>query len=133
MRRQLKLQEQVHTDHIQEALAIKAQEADRKLKCALSEQSESDSLKYKTHLAAIVGRLRGLEAALKGECFLIAPLLLGHPRENVLTRASSRLSHFISPINRSWNGNITILIPDIFIILKNFIMFETIVSAMNDR
>lgn len=70
IRRQLKLQEQVHTDHLQEALAIKEQEADRKLKRVLSEQSETDSLKYKSQLAAIVGRLRGLEAALKGEFFL---------------------------------------------------------------
>lgn len=67
IRRQLKLQGQVHTDHIQDALAIKEQEADRKLKRALSEQTEKDSLKYKSQLAAIVGRLRGLEAALKGE------------------------------------------------------------------
>ncbi|XP_050594210.1 MICOS complex subunit Mic60 isoform X5 [Bombus affinis] len=65
IRRQLKLQGQVHTDHIQDALAIKEQEADRKLKRALSEQTEKDSLKYKSQLAAIVGRLRGLEAALK--------------------------------------------------------------------
>ncbi|XP_068978437.1 MICOS complex subunit Mic60 isoform X6 [Bombus flavifrons] len=65
IRRQLKLQEQVHTDHIQDVLAIKDQEADRNLKRALSERTEKDLLKYKSQLAVIVGRLRGLEAALK--------------------------------------------------------------------
>ncbi|XP_076678510.1 inner membrane mitochondrial protein mitofilin isoform X5 [Andrena cerasifolii] len=65
LRRQLKLQEQVHTDHLREALSVKEKEAERILNRILSEQSEADSIKYKSQLAAIVGRLRGLEAALK--------------------------------------------------------------------
>ncbi|XP_031825806.1 inner membrane mitochondrial protein mitofilin isoform X3 [Nomia melanderi] len=65
MRRQLKLQEQVHTDHLREALTVKEREAERNLNRALNEQSEADSLKYKSQLASIVGRLRGLETALK--------------------------------------------------------------------
>ncbi|XP_078032940.1 inner membrane mitochondrial protein mitofilin isoform X2 [Augochlora pura] len=65
MRRQLKLQEQVHTDHLRETLAVKEQEAERNLNRALNEQFEADGLKYKSQLASIVGRLRGLEAALK--------------------------------------------------------------------
>ncbi|CAL7937897.1 unnamed protein product [Xylocopa violacea] len=65
MRRQLKLQQQVHTDYLEEVIALKEQEAQRLLKRALSEESENQSLKYKSQLAAVVGRLRGLEAALK--------------------------------------------------------------------
>ncbi|XP_034179640.1 inner membrane mitochondrial protein mitofilin isoform X7 [Osmia lignaria lignaria] len=65
MRRQLKLQEQVHTDHLQEVLSLKEQEAERTLKQTLSEQSEADALKHKEQLAAVVGRLQGLETALK--------------------------------------------------------------------
>ncbi|XP_033322346.1 inner membrane mitochondrial protein mitofilin isoform X2 [Megalopta genalis] len=65
MRRQLKLQEQVHTDHLQESLSVKEEEAERILNRLLNEQSEADGLKYKSQLASIVGRLRGLEAALK--------------------------------------------------------------------
>ncbi|XP_076166736.1 inner membrane mitochondrial protein mitofilin isoform X6 [Ptiloglossa arizonensis] len=65
MRRQLKLQQQIHTDHLQEALTVKEQEAERNLKRMLNDQAEADSLKYKAQLATIVGRLRGLEAALK--------------------------------------------------------------------
>ncbi|XP_076301014.1 MICOS complex subunit Mic60-like isoform X2 [Lasioglossum baleicum] len=65
MRRQLRLQEQVHTDHLREALQAKEQEAGRNLNRALNEQSEADGLKYKSQLASIVGRLRGLESALK--------------------------------------------------------------------
>ncbi|XP_076650501.1 inner membrane mitochondrial protein mitofilin isoform X4 [Halictus rubicundus] len=65
MRRQLRLQEQVHTDHLREALQAKEQEAGRNLNRALNEQSEADGLKYKSQLASVVGRLRGLESALK--------------------------------------------------------------------
>ncbi|XP_066586355.1 MICOS complex subunit Mic60 isoform X2 [Prorops nasuta] len=65
MRRQLKLQSQVHSDHLREALTVKEQEMERFLSRALSEQSETDTMKYKTQLGAIVGRLRGLDAALK--------------------------------------------------------------------
>ncbi|XP_076395394.1 inner membrane mitochondrial protein mitofilin isoform X7 [Megachile rotundata] len=64
MRRQLKLQEQVHTDHVQEILTLKEQEAERQLKQALSEQSEQDAMLHKAQLAAVVGRLQGLETAL---------------------------------------------------------------------
>ncbi|XP_076241891.1 inner membrane mitochondrial protein mitofilin isoform X2 [Calliopsis andreniformis] len=65
LRRQLKLQQQVHTDYLQEALSAKEKETQRMVNRALSEQSEAVSLKYKAQLAAIVGRLRGLETALK--------------------------------------------------------------------
>lgn len=75
MRRQLKLQQQIHTDHLQEALTVKEQEAERNLKRMLNDQAEADSLKYKAQLATIVGRLRGLEAALKSEyIFFASPL-----------------------------------------------------------
>lgn len=67
MRRQLKLQSEIHADHLREALSVKEQEAQRKLQLALSEQTEADSIKHKTQLAAVVGRLRALTTALKGE------------------------------------------------------------------
>jgi len=68
MRRQLKLQSEIHTDHLREALSVKEQETQRTVERALSEQADADSIKHKTQLAAVVGRLRALTAALKGKC-----------------------------------------------------------------
>lgn len=65
LRRQLKLHSQIHADHLKEALLVKEKEMTRAMERALSEQSEEESMKYKAQQAPIVGRLRGLEAALK--------------------------------------------------------------------
>uniref|UniRef100_A0A0C9REU9 MICOS complex subunit MIC60 n=1 Tax=Fopius arisanus TaxID=64838 RepID=A0A0C9REU9_9HYME len=65
IRRQLKLQAQVNADHLKEMLEIKEKEAQRLINRAASEQAEAESIKYKTQLAVIVGRLRGLDEALK--------------------------------------------------------------------
>lgn len=67
MRRQLKLQAQVNTDHLRDALDAKERETQRAIDRALSEQVEADTNKYKAQLATVVGRLRGLDAALAGE------------------------------------------------------------------
>jgi len=66
MRRQLKLQSEIHTDHLREALSVKEQEAQRMLQRALNEQADADSIRYKTQLAEVVGRSRAVTAALKG-------------------------------------------------------------------
>lgn len=68
LRRQLKLQSEIHADHLREALSVKEQETQRTLQRALSEQGEAESIKYKTQLAAVVGKLHALSAALKGKC-----------------------------------------------------------------
>lgn len=65
LRRQLKLHSQIHVDHLKEALSVKEKEMIRAMERALSEQSEEEAMKYKAQQAPIVGRLRGLEAALK--------------------------------------------------------------------
>ncbi|XP_014471483.1 PREDICTED: MICOS complex subunit Mic60 isoform X2 [Dinoponera quadriceps] len=65
LRRQLKLQSEIHADHLQEALSVKEQETQRKLHRSLSEQAEAESIKHKTQLAAVVGKLHALSAALK--------------------------------------------------------------------
>ncbi|XP_063993152.1 MICOS complex subunit Mic60 isoform X2 [Diachasmimorpha longicaudata] len=65
IRRQLKLQAQVNADHLKEVLEMKDKETQRLINRAASEQAEAESIKYKTQLAVIVGRLRGLDEALK--------------------------------------------------------------------
>lgn len=67
MRRQLKLQSQVHADHLREALLVKEQETQRMLQHALSEQADVDAIKHKAQLAEVVGRSRAVAAALKGK------------------------------------------------------------------
>ncbi|XP_043276511.1 MICOS complex subunit Mic60 isoform X4 [Venturia canescens] len=75
MRKQLKLQSQVSSDHLKDALEAKQRETQRAIDRALSEQVEADTNQYKAQLATVVGRLRGLDAALavrlneeKGAC-----------------------------------------------------------------
>lgn len=65
IRRQLKLQAQVNADHLKEILEAKEKEMQRIVNRAVGEQTEAESNKYKTQLAVIVGRLRGLDEALK--------------------------------------------------------------------
>lgn len=75
MRRQLKLQSEIHVDHLREALSVKEQETQRMLQRAFTEQADADSIKHKTQLAAMTGRLRALTATLKGK-YPIASLYL---------------------------------------------------------
>lgn len=65
LRRQIKLQSQVHADHLKEILESKEKEMERIINRAIDEKTEAESNKYKIQLAAIVGRLRGLDEALK--------------------------------------------------------------------
>lgn len=67
LRSQLKLQAQIHADHLRDALAQKDLETQRLVNRSLSERVEAESNKYKLQLAAVVGRLRGLDTALKGK------------------------------------------------------------------
>ncbi|XP_046422106.1 MICOS complex subunit Mic60 isoform X2 [Neodiprion fabricii] len=65
LRTQLKLQAQIHADHLRDALSQKDRETQRVINRTLSEQVEAEASKYKIQLAAVVGRLQGLDAALK--------------------------------------------------------------------
>ena len=67
MRRQLKLQTGIHADHLREAMALKDREMERKVNRALSERKEQESSDYKSQLAAVIGKLRGLDEALKSK------------------------------------------------------------------
>ncbi|XP_033232206.1 MICOS complex subunit Mic60 isoform X2 [Belonocnema kinseyi] len=63
--KELKLQKQLFDDSVKEQLVLKDKENQRLMRRALSEQTERASLEYKHHLAAVIGRLKGLEEALK--------------------------------------------------------------------
>lgn len=65
MLRELKIQKQLFDDSLREQLSLKDKENERTLKRALSEQAENASLDYKKQVAALIGRLKGIEGALK--------------------------------------------------------------------
>lgn len=77
MRRQMKLQAQIHADHLREVLVTKERETERLIKRALSEKKEEESCNTKAQLASVIGKLRGLDDALKREYLEIHERSLG--------------------------------------------------------
>lgn len=66
MRDQLKRQSQVFADHLEEAVATRAQEIERNLGRRFDEELETLKINYKKQMAAMVGRMKGLDHAFKG-------------------------------------------------------------------
>lgn len=67
LRRQLKVQSEAFSDHLDDAIRTTAMEIEREYARRLDEQLEAERCRFKMQLAAIMGRLRGLEQAFKGK------------------------------------------------------------------
>lgn len=65
MREALKRQSQTFADHLAEAIEARAKEIERELTRVFDEQLESERCKFKYQLATMVGRLKGLDHAIK--------------------------------------------------------------------
>lgn len=65
LREQLKRQSQAFADHLEEALRQKEKEVDRGLARKFDEKVEEERCRFKMQLAAIIGRLRGLDRTMK--------------------------------------------------------------------
>ncbi|XP_023712428.1 MICOS complex subunit Mic60 isoform X2 [Cryptotermes secundus] len=65
MRQQLKIQAQAHSDHLVDVLDIKEKELERYFSRVLNERLEQEQSAYKMQISAMLGRLRGMEDALK--------------------------------------------------------------------
>ncbi|KAH0554787.1 MICOS complex subunit Mic60 isoform X1 [Cotesia glomerata] len=65
LRKQLKLQAQINADQLKETLELKERETERLVNQTLEEKLENESSNYKAQLGVVVGRLRGLDEALK--------------------------------------------------------------------
>ncbi|KAK9736949.1 Mitochondrial inner membrane protein [Popillia japonica] len=65
LRRQLQLQSQAFADHLNDAIKLKEQEVEVKLTRDFDEKLLEEKCKHKEQLAAMVGRLRGLDQAIK--------------------------------------------------------------------
>lgn len=64
VRKQLKLQVEAHSDHLNEAMTMKEKEIERKMKRRLDERVEEEKNKYKTEMGAMISRMQGLNDAM---------------------------------------------------------------------
>lgn len=61
------MQSEAFTDHLDDAIRTREQEMERLLNRKFDEELQLERTKYKMQVSAMVGRLRGMEEALKGK------------------------------------------------------------------
>lgn len=66
VRQQLKVQSEAHVDHLQDALIEKEKELRRIFNRELNEKLNVEQSTYKLQLATMLGKLKGMDSALKG-------------------------------------------------------------------
>lgn len=66
LRQQLKKQAEAHIDHLNDAIAMKESEMKRNFTRELEDKLATEKANYKLQLAAMVGKMRGMDAALQG-------------------------------------------------------------------
>lgn len=64
VRKQIKLQVEAHSDHLNEAMSMKEKEIERKMKRRLDERVEEEKNRYKTEMGAMISRMQGLNDAM---------------------------------------------------------------------
>lgn len=67
LRQQLKQQAEAHVDHLNEAIAIKEDEMKRNFSKEMEDKLLLEKANYKLQLAAMLGKMRGMDAALQGK------------------------------------------------------------------
>ncbi len=67
LRDQLKKQIEAHTDHLSDALSQKEAEMKRLFTREMDEKLANERASYNTQLAGMLGKIKGMDAALKGE------------------------------------------------------------------
>ncbi|XP_050338845.1 MICOS complex subunit Mic60 isoform X1 [Bactrocera neohumeralis] len=65
LRQQLKKQAEAHMDHLNDAIAMKESEMKRNFTRELEDKLATEKANYKLQLAAMVGKMRGMDAALQ--------------------------------------------------------------------
>lgn len=65
LKKQLKQQAEAHVDHIKDVVAVKEQQMKRNFTRELDEKLSSEKSLYKLQLASMLGKLKGMDAALK--------------------------------------------------------------------
>lgn len=67
LREQLKRQSQAFSDHLEDAIKTREMEIERAYTRKFDEMLEAEKCRFKMQLAAVVGRLKGLDKAIKGK------------------------------------------------------------------
>lgn len=67
LRQQLKHQAEAHIDHLKDAVSTKESEMKRSFTKELEDKLATEKANYKLQLAAMLGKMRGMDAALKGK------------------------------------------------------------------
>ena len=67
LRDQLRKQIEAHTDHLSDALSQKEAEMKRLFTREMDEKLANERASYNTQLAGMLGKIKGMDAALKGE------------------------------------------------------------------
>lgn len=67
LRDQLKKQVEAHTDHLSDALSQKEAEMKRQFGREMDEKLTNERASYNTQLAGMLGKIKGMDAALKGK------------------------------------------------------------------
>lgn len=73
---QLKRQSQAFNDHLADAIKVRETEIERLLSRKFDEMLEEERCRFKMQLAAMVGRLKGLDEGIKGRFVLCLCSLL---------------------------------------------------------
>lgn len=71
LRQQLKKQSEAHSDHLEDAVNEKEKELRRIFNRELNEKLSVEQATYKLQLATMLGKLRGMDAALKGNFIVL--------------------------------------------------------------
>lgn len=65
-KQQLRLQTEVHADHLKEAAKLAEKEVDRRLRLEYSEKAEIERLKYQEQVSGMTSVMHAINDALKG-------------------------------------------------------------------
>lgn len=79
LKEQLKRQAEVHADYLEDVIELKNREMERQMKQNVNEKVEDMKINYNRQLARVIGRMKGLDVAMKG-IYLLCCLLRNYPR-----------------------------------------------------
>jgi len=71
LRLQLKKQAEAHADHIKDIVAQRETDLTRSFKRELEDKLATEKANYKLQLAGMLGKLRGMDAALAGKLYVL--------------------------------------------------------------
>ena len=68
IRKQLRIQTEIQADHLRDSIKLKEMEIERTHRRELGKVLAEENTKYQTYLAALLGRMQGIQHGLQGVC-----------------------------------------------------------------